>query len=135
MKDSLKPGLEFKCRYQIDRARTIDFMGDELRVYSTPSMTLDIENTCRQLTLDHLDEGEDTVGARVEVDHLGASLQGSWVDVTAKVVETDGRKITFEADVRDPLDQVGKARHVRFVIDKERQKDRLLAKAAKLKEL
>lgn len=134
MKDSLKAGLETICRYDIDRQRTIDFMGDELRIYGTPWMTRDIEETCRLLTLEHLDEGEDSVGARVEVDHLGATLLGSWVDVTAKVVETDGRRITFEAEVHDPLDQVGKARHVRFVIDKNRQKERLQAKALKLKD-
>ncbi len=134
MKDSLKAGLETICRYDIDRQRTIDFMGDELRVYGTPWMTRDIEETCRLLTLEHLDEGEDSVGARVEVDHLGATLLGSWVDVTAKVVKTDGRRITFEAEVHDPLDQVGKARHVRFVIDKNRQKERLQAKALKLKD-
>jgi predicted thioesterase len=134
VKDSLKAGLETICRYDIDRQRTIDFMGDELRVYGTPWMTRDIEETCRLLTLEHLDEGEDSVGVRVEVDHLGATLLGSWVDVTAKVVETDGRRITFEAEVHDPLDQVGKARHVRFVIDKNRQKERLQAKALKLKD-
>ncbi len=134
VKDSLQKGLETKCRYEIDRQRTIDFMGDELRVYGTPWMARDIEETCRLLTLEHLDDGEDSVGARIEVDHLGASLLGSWVDVTAKVVDRDGRRITFEAEVHDPLDQVGKARHIRFVIDKDRQKDRLLAKATKLKE-
>ena len=56
------------------------------------------------------------------------------VEVTAKVVNTDGRRVTFEAEVHDPLDHVGKARHVRFVIDKDRQKERLQAKAAKLKD-
>jgi predicted thioesterase len=134
VKDSLKAGLEMKCRYDINRERTIDFMGDELRVYGTPWMARDIEETCRLLTLEHLDEGEDSVGARIEVDHLGASLLGSWVEVTAKVVNTDGRRVTFEAEVHDPLDHVGKARHVRFVIDKDRQKERLQAKAAKLKD-
>lgn len=134
VKDSLKQGLEIKCRYDIDRERTIDFMGDELRVYATPWMARDIEETCRQLTMEHLDDGEDTVGARIEVDHLGASLLGSWVEVTAKLVDRDGRRITFEAEVHDPLDQVGKARHVRFVIDTDRQKERLRAKARKLKD-
>jgi fluoroacetyl-CoA thioesterase len=134
MKDSLKAGLESKCRYDIDRDRTIEFMGDELRVYGTPWMARDIEETCRLLIMDHLDDGENSVGARIEVDHLGASLLGSWVDVTAKVIDRDGRRVTLEAEVHDPLDQVGKARHVRFVIDKDRQKERLLSKAQKLKE-
>ena len=75
------------------------------------------------------------MGARIELDHLGASLLNSWVDVTAKIIDRDGRRITFEVEVCDPLDQVGKARHVRFVIDKDRQKERLLSKAQKLEEL
>lgn len=134
MKDSLQPGLDMTRRITIDRDRTIGFMGDDLRVYATPSMALDIEETCRLLTLDHLDDGEDSVGARIEVDHLGASLLDSWVDVSARIVEIDGRRVTFESEVHDPLDHVGKARHVRFIIDKERQKGRLEAKAAKLKD-
>jgi predicted thioesterase len=134
VKDSLKIGLETKCRYDIDRERTISFMGEELRVYGTPWMARDIEETCRLLTMEHLDDGENSVGARIEVDHLGASLMGSWVEVTAKIVDLDRRRVTFEVEVHDPLDQVGKARHVRFVIDKDRQKERLLAKAQKLKD-
>lgn len=135
MKDSLNKGLETTHRYEIDRDRTISFMGEELRVYGTPWMARDIEEACRLLTMEHLDDGEDSVGARIEVDHLGASLLGSWVDVTAKVIDRDGRRITFEVEVNDPLDQVGKARHVRFVIDKDRQKGRLESKAQKLKEM
>lgn len=134
MKDSLAVGLSTTRRIDIDKPRTIDFMGDELRVYATPSMARDVEVTCRDLIFENLDEGEDTVGARIEVDHLGATLLDSWVDVTVKVVEIDGRRVTLEAEVKDPLDVVGKARHVRFVIDKERQRQRLEAKAAKLKE-
>jgi predicted thioesterase len=98
-------------------------------------MARDIELTCRDMVFENLDDGEDSVGARIEVDHLGATLVNSWVDVTATVVDVDGRRVTLEIEVEDPLDVVGKARHVRFVIDKERQRARLEAKAAKLKEV
>lgn len=134
MKDTLAEGLTTTRRVTIDKDRTIDFMGEELRIYATPWMARDIEQTCREMVFDNLDDGEDTVGARIELDHLGASLLDSWVDVTVTVVEVDGRRVTLEAEVKDPLDVVGKARHVRFVIDVERQRTRLLAKAAKLKE-
>lgn len=135
MKDSLAPGLAMTRRHEIDRDRTIDFMGEDLRVYATPSMTLDIERTCRDLIFENLDEGEDSVGARIELDHLGATLLGMWVDVTATVADVDGRRVTLQAEVRDALDQVGKAIHVRYVVDIERQKQRLQAKAAKVKEM
>lgn len=132
MKDSLKPGLTSTMRYEVDESRVMSFMGTELGTYSTPNMLRDIERTCRTLAVGHLDEGEDSVGAHVTLDHLGPTLKGMWVDVAAKLVEVDGRRISFEVSVRDAVQEVGKARHVRFVVDKIRQKERLAAKAAKL---
>ena len=134
MKDTLTSGVTLSKRFDIDTGRTIDFLGDELRVYATPAMVWDIENTCRELTLAHLDPGEDSVGARIEADHLGATLLGMWVDVTATVAEVDGRRVTLDVEVHDAVEKVGQARHVRFIIDKDRQKKRLEAKAEKAKE-
>ena len=118
MKDTLKAGLEGRRSWTVDRERTIAFMGDELRVYATPYMVRDIEETSRLLVGAHLDDGEETVGAHVSVDHLGATLLGMTVEVAVTV--------------HDGLDLVGKARHVRFVIDRERQRERLEKKRARL---
>jgi len=43
MKPSLQPGLTSVKRIPIDRDRTISFMGEDARVYATPSMIMDIE--------------------------------------------------------------------------------------------
>ncbi len=134
MKDSLIAGITAQRRFEIDQARTIDFMGDEMRIYATPALLRDIEVHCRDFLLEHLDEGEDTVGVRVELDHLAATLLHMWVDITAKVVEIDGRRITLEVEVTDPLEVAASAKHVRFVVDVERQGQRLQAKAAKIAE-
>lgn len=130
MKDSLKPGLEGTKQFEIDTSRTIEFMGDDLRVYGTPYMVRDIEETSRLLVQEHLDEGEETVGAHVSVDHLGASLMGMTATVTANIVDVDGQRVTLEVEVHDGMDLVGKAKHVRFVIDRERQAARLEKKRA-----
>ena len=82
------------------------------------------------LVQDHLDDGEETVGAHVSVDHLGASLLGMTSTVTAKILEVDGQRVTLEVEVHDGIDFVGKAKHVRFVIDRDRQKIRLEKKRA-----
>ena len=133
MKDSLKPGLDISLRITVDSDRTIGFMGDDFRVYATPSMVLDIERTCKELLDPHLDEGENSVGARVEIDHLGATLIDMWVDVRATVVEIDRRRVLFDVDVHDQLgDKVGACKHTRFVVDLAKQKERLDAKRARL---
>lgn len=133
MKDSLKSGTTHTESMPINRERTIAFMGEELRVYATPSMCLDIEQTCRQLLLAHHDEGEDSVGARIEIDHLGPTLFGQSVAITARVAELALPRVTFEVEVKDEIDSVGKAKHIRFVVDKAKQGERLKRKADKVK--
>ena len=131
MKDSLKPGVQATRRITVDRDRTIDFMGEALRVYATPALLGDIEYTCRDLALEHLDAGEDTVGTRVELDHLAATPLGMAVEITATVAEVQGRAVTFEVAARDALDEIAKCRHSRFVVDVEKTRERLAAKVAK----
>ena len=134
MKDSLAAGLSSSRRVTIDRARTIGFMGEDARVYATPMVVQDVESTCRDLLLEHLDEGEDSVGTRVEIDHMAATIEGMWVEFSAKITEIDGRAVSFEVTARDALDDVVRCRHNRFVVDVAKTKERLAAKAAKAKE-
>jgi len=68
MKTSLVPGIASVTKLTIDRDRTIDFMGEEARVYATPMLVRDIEIACRELLLAHLDPAEDSVGTRVEIE-------------------------------------------------------------------
>jgi len=130
MKDSLKAGIVGQRAFEIDEERTIAFMGDDLRVYGTPYMVRDIEETARLVVQEYLDEGEETVGAHVSVDHLGASLIEMTATVSVKITDVDGQRVTLEAEVHDGIDLVGKAKHVRFVIDRDRQAARLEKKRA-----
>ncbi len=133
MKTTLQVGTTHTAEISVDAARTISFMGEALRVYATPSMCMDIEQTCRKLLLEHHDPGEDSVGARIEIDHLGPTLIGQTVAMTARVVELALPRVTFEVEVKDEIDAVGKARHVRFVVDMAKQGARLQRKADKVK--
>ena len=134
MKDSLTAGITRTARVTVDADRAISFLGDKLRLYATPSMVSDVEYTCLNLLLDHLDEGESSVGIHIAVDHLGATPLGHWVEVTVTVTEVDGRKVSLEAEIRDTMEVVGRGKPSRFVIDVARHAERLKAKAAKLAE-
>jgi fluoroacetyl-CoA thioesterase len=132
MKASLRPGVSRVRRIVVDRDRTISFMGEDMRTYATPSMILDIEQTCRDLIVEHADEGEDSVGTEVVVRHLAPTLMGMTVEVTVTVLSVEGRKVQFEASVKDDLEAVGAGTHTRFVVDKAKTFERLKAKAARL---
>jgi predicted thioesterase len=131
MKDSLRPGVTRVNRFTLDRDRTIGFMGEEARTYATPSMVLDIEHTCRELIIAHADPGEDSVGMEVAVKHLAPTLMGMNIEVTVRVMAVEGRKVFFEATVKDDLDDVGAGSHTRFVVDKAKTFERLKAKAVR----
>ena len=133
MKPTLQAGLEAHARFDVDRERTIDFMGEAARVYATPMLVRDIEMTCRNLLLAHLDAGEDSVGTRVEIDHIGATLLGMPVVLTVRVAELNGRAVVFEVEGRDAVEPIVRGRHSRFVVDVAKTAQRLAAKAEKAK--
>jgi predicted thioesterase len=131
MKASLKAGLETKKAITVDETRCIGFMGKEGMVYATPRMVSDVEYTCRDFLLQHLDPGEDSVGAHVSIDHLAATPMGLTVKIEARVTEVDRRKVTFEFSVHDPVEQVGRGKHVRFVVETAKSRERIAQKRAK----
>ena len=111
MKTTLTAGITAKRKYRIDRERTIDFMGEKARVYATPMLVRDIEVTCREFLLEHLDAGEDSVGTRVEIDHLAATLLGMEVEISVSVAEVKGRAVTFAVEAHDGIDPICRGRH------------------------
>ena len=101
MKDSLKPGVSRTRHVAVVIDRSVGFLGPGYEVYSTPSMVQDIEMLSHDLILEHLDDGEESVGIHISVDHLGATPIGLAVDITVTVAEINRRRISLEAEVRD----------------------------------
>ena len=131
MSETLQPGLTLTRRIDVDRERTISFMGDECRVYATPLMLYDIEFACRDLLLEHIDAGKDSVGTRVELDHVGATLLGMWAEITVTLTQVDGAAVSFDFTVRDAVEEVARGRHNRYIVGIEKTAQRLKAKLAK----
>lgn len=137
---SVHEGMSVTERRTVTEDRTIDFLvaneasSSEVsdRVYATPSLVADIETICREFLLKHLEAGMDSLGTRIDVEHLAPTLPGMWVEITATVVEVEGRAVTFEINARDPIDKkIARGRHNRFIIDVNKTRQRLAAKAAK----
>ncbi len=131
MKTSLVSGVQSTTRLTVTRDRTIDFMGEAARVYATPMLVRDIEIACRDLLLAHLDAGEDSVGTRVEIDHIAATLLDMEVELTVRVAEVNGRAVVFEVEARDGVEPICRGRHGRFIVDVAKTAQRLTAKAQK----
>jgi fluoroacetyl-CoA thioesterase len=131
MKASLAAGVSATSKLTVDRERTIDFMGEKARVYATPMLVRDIEVACRELLLGHLDPGEDSVGTRIELDHLAPTLMGMPVELKVTLAEVKGRAVTLDVEGRDSVDPICRGKHQRFVVDVKATEARLAAKSKK----
>ncbi len=131
MKSTLKSGIGTTRKIKVDEPRVIEFMGDDCRVYATPRIISDLEYTCRNFLLEHLDPGEDSVGTKVNWEHVGPALLGAEVTMEVKLVQVDGRRVTFEASVQDGADPVAHGTHERFIVDVQKVRERLLKKKAR----
>lgn len=124
----VRKGLNLEREIKIGEDRVITFMGDDLRVYETPSMIADVEYACRDLLFENLPDGWDSVGALVDIEHLAATPLGESVVVSVKIDEIDRRRVRFACTVSDSAELVGRGIHDRFIINIERHRQRVLSK-------
>ena len=130
MKETLQTGQTSSRRITIDKPRTIDFLGEALRVYATPELVRDFEIVCRDFLLGYCDAGEDSVGTGISLSHSGATMLGMPVDITVAVTAVEGRKVTFSLIARDGAEEISRGEHSRFVVQVEKLRAKLAAKAA-----
>lgn len=129
---TIEVGATATRRIQVDKPRTIDFLGEELRVYATPELVRDFEHACRDFLLGYADTGEDSVGTGINISHAGATLLGMNVEMTVTVTAVEGRKVTFSVVARDDAEEISRGEHSRFVVEVDKLKSRVAAKAAKI---
>ncbi len=130
MKSTLVPGISKVRKLTVDRPRTIDFLGEELRVYATPELVRDFEITCRELLLEHCDAGEDSVGTGINISHTGATLMGMPVEVSVQVKEVNGRAVKFTLSARDGVEPISVGEHSRAIVSVDKLRARVAAKKA-----
>lgn len=117
----------------LGHANTMEFAPEERHtasvvgnseVVSTPSLIGFLEQTSHRAILPFVEEGEVSVGTRVEVDHLAAAFLGKPINTVSTVAAVEGRRVTFEIEARQGDRLVMKGRHVRAIVSR----DRLLGK-------
>ncbi len=89
-----------------------------VKVLSTPGMIGMMERCAAMLALEHLPDGQATVGFEVCVKHVAAAGEGSRCTVTARLREVaDERKWRFDVEVKEGDRTLGVGTHERRVID------------------
>jgi predicted thioesterase len=132
MSAELKPGMT----HEIKRHVTEDLSAQKVfphvpNVYATRAMVGHFEETCAKMVLPYLGEGEQTVGIGMKFSHMAATPIGMNVRFKAKLIEVDGKKLTFQVEGFDEVDKIGEATHQRFIINADKFNAKMAEKAKK----
>ena len=115
---------EFKGEYKgealtvVNQTNTASAVGSgSLPVFATPMMLALMEQATCEACLDLLDDGETTVGTKVEITHDKASGLSTAITAYAKLEEVDARRLVFSVSAKDEEGNViGKGKIERFVV-------------------
>lgn len=117
----LKPGLTGTAETIVRETNTAIAMGSgSLQVFATPCMVALMEQAACNAVDPCFNDSESSVGTLVNITHDAATALGKKVTATATLVEVEGRKLVFEVTAADEDKQIGKGRHERFIINKEK---------------
>lgn len=87
-----------------------------LSVFATPAMIALIEETAWHSVVPYLEPGQATVGTRLDISHVSPTPLGMTVKCETELIEADGRKLKFKAEVYDESGLIGTGTHERFII-------------------
>ena len=97
-------------------------------VFATPYMVALMANAAVNAVQGALEQGQGTVGTRLDVTHDAATPIGMKVWAEAEVTAVDRKKITLSVNAYDETGPIGGGVHERFVIDTDRFLSRAEAK-------
>ena len=127
MKAALQTGVKGQSEITVSKELLASEVGSGLvTVYSTAMMIAGKEATAVASVQDLLEEGQTTVGTRVDVAHLAATPCGMKVRFTTELtaVSPNGKGLTFAVAAHDEVGLIGEGVHERVVVNKEKFESR-----------
>ena len=91
-----------------------------LEVFATPAMIALAEETAWQSVQGDLEEGQGTVGTKLDIAHIAATPVGMKVRCESLLTQIDRRRLVFKIEVYDEAGKIGSGTHERFIVDLER---------------
>ncbi|MCD8022521.1 MAG: thioesterase family protein [Lachnospiraceae bacterium] len=117
----LNTGVKGKESVLATEANSAKTLGSgTLEVFATPAMVALMELTAQNSVAPYLEDGDGTVGIRVDITHDAPTPLGMTVYCESELIEIDGRRLVFQVDAYDEKGRIGGGRHERFIIHNEK---------------
>ena len=130
----LEPGRTGTASLVVGEEHTAAWIGSgSAPVLATPMLVALMERAAVACIEAALPAGHESLGVRIEVEHIAPTPIGMSVTATAELTEVSGRTLTFRVEARDDGGTIGAGRHTRVVVDSERFRAKASGKRAKPK--
>ena len=125
---SVTIGMKIRVEEVVTEQNTAICAGSgTLPVFATPFMCALMEKAAWMAIAPALNEGDSSVGTKLNISHLSATPVGLNVWAESEVTAVDGKRIEFKVTAGDEKGIIGEGTHERFIVTNER----FLAKTAK----
>lgn len=114
-------GMKGRAEAVVENSRTaIEAGSGTLPVFATPWMCALMEKAAWTAVAPALNEGESTVGTKLNISHSSATPIGLKVWAESEVTAVDGKRIEFKVAAYDEKGLIGEGTHERFIVANER---------------
>ncbi len=126
---TLEPGLSARIERRVTPELTARAFGSGLvNGLATPMMIALMEQASVEAVAPELEEGQSTVGTKLDVTHLAPTPVGMLVRVRAELEEVDRRRLVFSVVAEDEVGEIGSGRHERFIIELSSFEEKIAAR-------
>ena len=117
----LKTGLKGSAELTIGEEHTAPRIGSgRVHVLATPVMINLMEAASLDAVEHLLGEGNQSLGTRLDIDHVAATPVGMRVRATAELMRVDGRLLEFRVEAHDEKERIGGGTHARVIVNVDR---------------
>jgi fluoroacetyl-CoA thioesterase len=114
-------GLRGEARLVVGPEDTARALGSgDVDVLGTPRLVALFEQATIEALDGILDDGQTTVGMRVQIDHLQPTPIGAEVVVEAQLDKIEGRRISFTATAEDSGGLVAAGKVIRVIVGRDK---------------
>jgi fluoroacetyl-CoA thioesterase len=110
-------GAVTERQFVVEPKHLIDFAEHGMpAVLCTPALVGFLERTARASLAPFLEPDENSVGSSIDIAHVAPTPAGHTVTCLARVIQVDGRRVTFQVKARDPQELIARGVHQRNVV-------------------
>ena len=122
----ITPGAAGKAKLRVAEEHTAPRVGSgRVHVLATPVMINLIEAAALDALDKHLPPGYQSLGTRIDVQHIAATPVGMKVVAKVLVSRVEGRKVFFTVKAKDEQEVIGEGTHERVVVNVQKFDERI----------